>query len=92
VAALGLGERLSVEVEVVIGDAASRPMKVLRSSQPGGTGMKSSGEASSTLISSCSLMRGIALRRSSLSGTRWRSTSMVEARQPSRTAVAPPVK
>jgi hypothetical protein len=34
----------------------------------------------------------IVLRTSSRSGTMWMSTSIVDSRQPSRTAVAPPVK
>src|SRR5712692_2333688 len=54
--------------------------------------MKSAGEASSTLTASSSLIRGSARRTSSCSGSSLMSMSSVVARQPSRTAVAPPTR
>ncbi len=69
-----------------------RAMNGLRSSQSGRTGMKSTGLASSTLISRLSLRAGMALSSDSCSGAKRRSTSIVVGRQPNNTAVAPPVK
>ena len=54
--------------------------------------MKSEGAASSTLICSASLSRGIARNSASCSGTILMSTSIVRDRHPRSTAVAPPVK
>jgi hypothetical protein len=59
-------------------------------SQPGAAGRKSSGDAVSMLMSSSSLSSLSARRISSSSGIARRSTSIVEHRQPSRTALAPP--
>jgi hypothetical protein len=70
----------------------SRPAKTLRSSHPEGTGTKSSGDASSTLMRRSFLIRESSRSSASCSGMKSTSTSMVLPRQPMRTAVAPPVK
>lgn len=92
VAALDLGEGLRVQVVMVEEQAALLGDEGLCSSQLGRTGMKSPGDASSTLISSSSFRRGIARNSRSCLGTNLRSTSMVDGRKPTRTAVALPVK
>jgi hypothetical protein len=87
VVALELREGLRVGVEVPEGEPPPRSASTLRSSQPAGKGMKSPGEASSTLIDSSSFRRGMARRMASCSGTSLRWTSTVVGRQPKRTAV-----
>ena len=90
--AFELGQRLGVRVEVVVGEPAVALIEMRRSRQPSGSGMKSMGDASSTLIRSSSFSAGSARRSESSSGSILMSTSIVVGRQPTRTAVAPPVR
>ena len=48
--ALELRQRLRIEIEVIERDAIDVTDETTRSSQPSGTGMKSAGDANSTLI------------------------------------------
>jgi hypothetical protein len=91
VAPLDFRECLAIQVEMEEGYLAKLTDKC-RSSQPGGIGMKSAGEASSTLIWSSSFNAGIARKSASSSGRITRSTSMVVPRHPIKTAVVPPTK
>ena len=92
VVALELRESLRVRVEVGKTSRFPRSAVGLRASHPAGSGMKSPGEASSTLTSSSFFSPGIARRTESWSGTSFRSTSTVVGRQPADTAVAPPAR
>ncbi len=81
-AALDLRERLGVEVVVVEGEPSLAGDERAGSRQPGNSGMKWSGAASSTLISSRSLSAAKARKKLSASGSGLTSTSIVLVRQP----------
>ena len=67
-------------------------MNGLRSLQPGTGGMKSSGAASSTFMSSSSFSLAMASKTPSGSGSSFKSASTVARRQPTVTADAPPTR
>jgi hypothetical protein len=92
VSALELRERLRVHVEVIEGGTPHLRDEDTAVLHPGGTGMKSAGDAISTLIRKRSFREGIARSSAASSGRMTKSTSIVEARHPISTAVVPPTR